>query len=215
VYIHRCIYPLIIATTLLMDATAVAQPSRAEHSPQLTVSLLMVDTAARGSELHRAAVREAASLWEPNRIAVTEEPSDAACVTVLIERNQLSDDVRSTRLLTLGHIRFTKSGTPEPTIMVSLPAVIELLSRSAPLRAGGQRLDEHTVWRAVGRVIAHELGHFILRFPAHSSDGLLSEQHSPEGFAADDRRPFQLSSSLRPRLLEILRNAADMCSHAR
>lgn len=44
-----------------------------------------------------------------------------------------------------------------------------------------------------GRVLAHEIGHFLLRIPRHSAFGLMQAHHSANDFASPDKVRFVLA----------------------
>jgi hypothetical protein len=64
--------------------------------------------------------------------------------------------------------------------------------------------------RALGRVLAHEIGHFLLRFPAHAAAGLMAAQHTVDDLTDPSRLSFQLHQ-LEPRLREALPLALASC----
>lgn len=183
----------------------------AQVAPRLDVTLRILNLTPTSRRLHDVAVAEVASLWAPHGVAIRPGDSNTACISVYLEDTPLSADARATWLLSLAHIRFTEPGRPETSIRVSMPALTELLSRNHSFRVSARGAQEHSLWRATGRVIAHELGHFLLRFPAHTPTGLLAAQHTSEQFAGHDQRPFRLSPSLKPRLLEIQKKATAIC----
>ena len=98
----------------------------------------------------------------------------------------------------LGRIRF-RDGSPLGEIELSLAAASGL---SAHARLGGRPL---TAWpaairagvlpRILGRGLAHEIGHFILRSPEHTAAGLMVAGFAPDDVAWGDRSRFTLSKS--------------------
>jgi len=51
-----------------------------------------------------------------------------------------------------------------------------------------------------GRVIAHEIGHYLLHDPGHTSNGLMQAQHTGEDLASPVRHAFELSKEAAERL---------------
>lgn len=49
--------------------------------------------------------------------------------------------------------------------------------------------------RALGRVLAHELGHVLLAVPGHAPKGLMRRTFSPGDLAAPDRLRFSLTAN--------------------
>lgn len=98
----------------------------------------------------------------------------------------------------LGWIEFV-NGEPQPVIAVSPERARRLLATATYLGQPVRRLPAGLVQRltaiALGRAVAHELGHYLLRTPTHAAQGLmrasLRAQHlieavAPMQLAADD-----------------------------
>jgi hypothetical protein len=58
--------------------------------------------------------------------------------------------------------------------------------------------------RALGRVLAHEIGHFVLALPSHAPSGLMRPTFSGRELTTLDRKAFALSAELLPRLRDRL-----------
>jgi hypothetical protein len=108
-------------------------------------------------------------------------------------------------------------GSPQPstpTLFVSARAVREFVSRADYRgRALDQRpssLLERLTARAIGRVIAHELGHYLLEQRAHTAKGLMRSTYSPQDLIGPSLRPFQVS----PADALVLRREVARLSHA-
>jgi hypothetical protein len=73
-------------------------------------------------------------------------------------------------------------GRPAPVVLVSVPTLTEFLSRAAvhgrPLNERPQALQDHLLGRAIGRVTAHELGHYLLQRGGHAEKGLMRPHYS-------------------------------------
>jgi hypothetical protein len=104
----------------------------------------------------------------------------------------------------LGWIEFPTPGGPSNIITVSMPSVTRLIDesrwRGRPIEDLPAGLRRQFVRRAVGRVIAHEIGHYLLRSSAHAPSGLMRGRLA----AADilDRNPANIR--LRPTEIERL-----------
>ena len=61
-------------------------------------------------------------------------------------------------------------------------------------------LREELLGRALGRVLAHEIGHYLLVWRAHTPDGLMRAAFRGEVLIQPGRRAFELSDRLVPRL---------------
>ena len=56
------------------------------------------------------------------------------------------------------------------------------------------------IGRALGRVLAHEIGHYLLILRSHTPDGLMQPSFKAAALVAPDRGAFALSDRLVPRL---------------
>jgi len=118
-------------------------------------------------------------------------------VRVLISPNLPPQDTTAGKP-SLGRIRF-RDGSPLGEIELSLAAASGL---SAHARLGGRPL---TAWpaavragvlpRILGRGLAHEIGHFMLRSPEHTAAGLMAAGFAPDDVAWGDRSRFTLSKN--------------------
>ena len=92
----------------------------------------------------------------------------------------------------LGWIGFDEDGTPTRNIYVSHTNALTLLnmteSERSPSRMPRAEL-ETLLGRAMGRALAHELGHFLLTLKGHTETGLMrARRTSTEFFSRDSSR---------------------------
>jgi hypothetical protein len=145
-----------------------------------------------------AAAAEAADIWMPygvavglagRRGAVADNPE---LLTIAISTSTGSGPSRET----LGAIGFDADGTPRSHLTVFFDRLMHLLSLTPTWRTGEPHwprvLREQVVGRALGRVIAHEIGHFVLRTSDHTSSGLMRPMHGSDELIAPDRSRFAL-----------------------
>lgn len=59
---------------------------------------------------------------------------------------------------------------------------------------------EELLGRALGRVLAHEIGHYLLVWPSHTSGGLMRSAFQGHALIERKRHTFGLSDTLMPRL---------------
>lgn len=74
---------------------------------------------------------------------------------------------------TLGWIRFTAPDAPESQIHLSRANAEDLMERTASLRDARAIQHEILLARALGRALAHELGHYLLKSRTHAASGLM------------------------------------------
>jgi hypothetical protein len=154
----------------------------------------------------RGAVAEAAALWAPYRVAVvTLQPTSTACGPARLGEAVLTVRVAEPGLDTarawsspFAAIRFLADGEPEPTILLHYDAVIK--RGLGTLSVGGTRepqwpkaVRDRILGRMIGRVLAHEIGHWVLRSRDHSTSGLMRAQQTTDALAEPGRARFALA----------------------
>jgi hypothetical protein len=96
----------------------------------------------------------------------------------------------------VGQIQFM-GGEPGRIITLSLWTASSLITRDpgvgALVRRVGPRLTQQWTGRMLGRALAHEIVHYLLRSPLHTPTGLMRATHSVEAFVGRDRSAFRLS----------------------
>jgi hypothetical protein len=110
----------------------------------------------------------------------------------------------------LGQIDFAGDGTPDPEIVIAseyLQKEVEKASWSGqPLANRPQTLRRQAAGRAIGRVLAHELGHYLLRMPGHGRDGLMRPVYSIPALLEPQTRKYRLAPRDEARLRDLLLN---------
>jgi hypothetical protein len=171
-------------------------------------SLRVVFDAARivNPAMRAKAINEAARIWaQYDVLLVTEEDGRCtavapAAVTVTIDLGRDSGSANEG----LGAIQFASDGTPASAIALNFDAVTRIAT-SAPFMglhpalwpAG---LRDEIIARALGRALAHEIGHYLLRSPHHANSGLMQARQKGSTLGGPNSRPFTLSQPDRARL---------------
>jgi hypothetical protein len=164
-----------------------------EELPEVVKLRLVLHEVPLSEEIERRTRNEVESIWEPTGIDIewvdTEEAQRTPVIYVVMRRDTKSP---STKARVAGWIRFRPDGLPSNLIEVSYPTVLRKLQNARHL--GGWRYDESTreaqdvlMGRAIGRVVAHELGHWLLG-RGHSL-GLMKPNFSSEDLI-HPRRPI-------------------------
>lgn len=160
----------------------------------------------------RALMREAEIIWQPYGVALTWVLLDRASKvllpadTVRITRDDAGNRDRAYARANrrLGSVLFLGSGRPDNTVSLAVDAIRRIVDDTSS--AGRRVADwppsvrEELVGRAIGRVLAHEIGHYLLIWRSHTADGLMRSDFRGEALIAPDRRAFELSDRLVPRL---------------
>ncbi|HEX7140083.1 MAG TPA: hypothetical protein VF219_19685 [Vicinamibacterales bacterium] len=108
--------------------------------------------------------------------------------------------------LPLGWIFFDDPSTPEPEIYLSYENAVTLLDKSdgvvGPTRSMPQLQRETLLGRALGRALAHEIGHYLLASKVHTPKGLMMAVHSAFELFGVERVRFALAPSEQQRMVE-------------
>jgi hypothetical protein len=161
-----------------------------------TVSQYAIDTA----------IEEAAAIWSPYGVDVRA----AACSNPSTDAIRLMVRVIGSRTAgvgpgSIGSIEFVHD-TPRPNVRLFADDAWSMIEESAGegVRAWSPAYHDQIEGRTLGRALAHELGHYLLRMRGHSGSGLMRAHHSMLSFIEHDRHPFRLSSADASRLAVLI-----------
>jgi hypothetical protein len=154
----------------------------------------------------RTAVDEAAAIWSPYHVAIDQAlpcasaPDEATVISVSMGASSAAGQPYPSNI---GAIRFSEDGTPDPVVTVYFDLLKRFLAGVRfvlmPEYRWPPALRERILGRGLGRVIAHEIGHYLLG-ARHAPTGLMRAlQYTDELFAVP-RTGFTLSRSERRRL---------------
>lgn len=103
--------------------------------------------------------------------------------------------------LPLGWIQFPQPDRPDEHINVSYANARQLLEQSVGVVGAVSRmprLEQATLLgRAMGRALAHELGHYLLASKSHTPSGLMQARHSASQLFAAERVRFRIDVAQR------------------
>jgi hypothetical protein len=150
---------------------------------------------------YNTAIAEAAAIWLVHGVVVrAAAPGVPPSADTIVLRVVVRPRPASAGTLwrgPLGSVRFDGAGTPLAEIALYLPDLLDLLERSNLAGSGSNPwptiLRERAIGRAVGRVLAHELGHYLLRSRTHAQSGLMRAVQNTADLIAADRETFSLS----------------------
>lgn len=170
--------------------------SRPKPNPEfLSVPPLDVDVLAPDDMQPSLVARlldEASSVWGQVGVRFAWHVGDSPSSPV---RVIVADEIRSAGPdLPIGWIVFDGPGVPEPQIHVSRANGLRLLQATPGV--GGRfatmprREVEVLMGRALGRALAHELGHYLLASEAHTARGLMKAQFPAYALFDESRSPL-------------------------
>jgi len=157
---------------------------------------------------------EAAAIWAPAGIALEwtrDVPREARGLTI-----EVTIDDRPApagRAGALGWVMFTNGG-PERSIHLSRASAEHLLRSTSSLNDATIASHEALIGRALGRALAHELGHYILRSKVHTGRGLMRAAWTSDQAFAFIRDGFELTPEERATALNRVRVELACCARA-
>jgi hypothetical protein len=182
----------------------------------------------RSQLLIRAMTDEASAIWAPygvNFIWSTVRDDDASgCLdgsfNVIVQRRRPRAYAKSGQTV-LGFTRLPGPSIDHAPVIIDRDGVdqtLEWLTADRLAAAAGH----HTLWspdvgRALGRVLAHEVGHVLLAQAGHQPEGLMRASYGADELAGMRRETFTLSPAEIERLrarLDALRESIDANTRA-
>jgi hypothetical protein len=177
----------------------------------VAVVLTWSGAAAQPAVERRTMLQEADAIWRAHGVAVVAATPDQAITPPTAE---VRLDVRldrpaprptaPLRRARLGAILFDHDNAPATTLTIDVAAVESTVART---RWGGRPFDlwppawrETFVGRALGRVLAHELGHYLLASRVHTADGLMRASFDGDELLRPARGSFAIATRDLPRL---------------
>jgi hypothetical protein len=167
----------------------------------LQVTLAFQDSLPIADPIVRTAVQEAADIWAPYGLALKRGPAacDRTTGDTLVLAVEAADRVAPGRIgVVLGEVTFRPDGTPEPKVSLFLNALLTLIAETRALSLATLQsprvLRDLIIGRAVGRVLAHEIGHYILATRTHGTTGLMRSSQRSDDLVAPSRAGFKLSA---------------------
>jgi len=199
-----------IASSVMLLAAHIAAPAATPLPPSPVGIVLDVDSRLP-PPIQGLAVDEAARVWAPYRVAVTlrKNPTVATAepegAVLGVRLAGLAPRIAASSS-PFGSIRFV-DGRPEPLVFLHYEAIGRAIARNGALGLREEQwpalLRDRVLGRIVGRVLAHEIGHFVLRSPRHASRGLMRPIQSITELIAGNGDIFGLT----PQDLDLLRAA--------
>ena len=177
----------------------------------LGIVLTWTSAAAQPAAQVESMRREADAIWRPHGVAIAiltpaQAASPAAAdgrLVVTLAHAPRRPPVAGRRE-PLGAILFDHDNAPATTVTIDVGAVTATV---AGVRWGGRAIDawpvalrDAVVGRALGRVLAHEIGHYLLASRTHGSEGLMRAIFDGDELARPGRTGFTIVERDLPRL---------------
>jgi hypothetical protein len=174
---------------------------------------LQIDRSIAAAIDTRVLKEETSSLWTPYGVdLVWDESADRtlerSSLEVIIEP-RLPGDTTPAGASILGQARLAIEGLSQRPILVSFNATQRVLALQTNRRAAIHSEQDYELARALGRVLAHEIGHVLLAIPNHDTVGLMRPVFLPNELGESDRVPFRLTCGAVGRLRSRIRVIAE------
>jgi hypothetical protein len=158
------------------------------------------------------ALEETAAIWSPAGVALRSmqadsgvRPVDGLTVRVVVDDDRGQSSAANSAAI--GWINFDGASIPEALIHLSHRNVVQLLDASDQNRARPVLQRDLFLGRALGRALAHELGHYLLASKAHTERGLMRGRRWSDEFFSPDRAGFEIGGDERELIVARLRAA--------
>lgn len=146
-------------------------------------------------------IEEVDAIWKPAGLSIVwnREPVTEPSLHVTVGPARGAASSRES-VEPIGWILF-EDNRPQPNVYVSLANAADLLEHSGGVvgHSSGMPIVERETYlsRAMGRALAHEIGHYLLASRDHTHAGLMKATRSAAEFFSTDRVRFQLSTTER------------------
>jgi hypothetical protein len=155
-----------------------------------------------------ASLREAAQIWAPYGVVIGVDAADAAPADAELQVEVDTEREAGDGDNALGELYFTSDGVPGSTVTLYYRP-IERLARDAsvagsPARLWPRGLYDQLVSRVIGRTLAHEVGHFVLRTPRHEDRGLMRARQAGPTLVGPGHGAFALTTADQEQLARVL-----------
>ena len=167
------------------------------------ISISVDQTGGLSARQLQLAVEEIAAIWRDAGVEVTAPPSgelsltQAAGVSIRIVTFSIVPGGRDRPIL--AWVGVGPDHATLPALFVSLPAITSIIADGiylgCPVKKLTTDVTEQLVARAVGRVAAHELGHYLLRHGGHTPRGLMRTTFSPNDLVGSSLGPFRVTEA--------------------
>jgi len=177
----------LFATGLGSQVRGPAEPHNRRLGPQhLTVELVRTISM---SEAELETVRDQLMrIWRQEDVIVETTTSWPPGLRLVLTEAPIRAFSATSSLCDLGVTRFI-NGTPEPELTVSVTAAREFVRQARP--EWSSAVQSLIAARIVGRVAAHEMGHYLLAERGHRPYGLMRARFDGASLLAPHLEPFQ------------------------
>jgi hypothetical protein len=200
--------PFLCASLFASPAFAGRDPVRIDPSTPVVLSVRIISTAKDVGKTVPLMIDEADSLWRRYGVRLTRgDGASPQHVQIVIVDDPLPGSFRDGEGdRGLGWITFLTPETPRNVIYLSWNRTVKLFSElpgvKQPLEHLPDSLRIGALARALGRTLAHEVGHYVFSSTDHARVGMMRRNYSAFQLFERDAGPFRLDSD-RERALKL------------
>jgi hypothetical protein len=173
------------------------------NEPRLSVHLSIDQTGGLSEVQLQLAIQEVRKIWVDAGVLVTSgrygEPREPDQATISLRILLIPPLVKDKAERILAWVTPGPNGRSAPLLFVSLPAVTDMAmgatAYDVAVRKLTHELRDRLIAQAVGRVAAHELGHYLLQNAAHQDRGLMRAKYSAMDLMGDWLGPFKVPAA--------------------
>jgi hypothetical protein len=199
---------------LALISTLVCEPAAPVRS-SVTIAVHM--THGMSNEIARDALREASAIWKLGGVTLdwhaSSEPPGGGRSNVNVTFDDAPGSVAG-QDVPLGWVTLDASGVPEGTIFLSRKNALRLVDTIHEYRERPLKFKERLIARALGRALAHELGHYLTGSKEHSVSGLMKGRRLADEFFSTACVGFDVNDDERRLAARMLALAAANQCHA-
>jgi hypothetical protein len=173
----------------------------------MLVPISLHTVAGASKAMVKRAMAEVDAIWRDVGVKFEWHTDDDVPLSLHVEvGDAIGRGLAGARELPLAWIDFV-DGVPKDQIYVSVANARVLLDASASI---DRRVDlpvaavNEYLGRALGRSLAHEIGHYLFRSAVHDSKGVMATRRPTNELFGPDRGAFRLTSLQRDRLAIVL-----------
>jgi hypothetical protein len=189
--------------------------ARSQESAPPSLTLVVTTMPGISSAIVNRALNEAKAIWMAAGVTLewhksngSSRASNSSTVEVVL------DDARGSVSggdLPIGWINFNSSGMPEGIVHLSYRNVSQLIDASDAYRNRPTSYKELLAARALGRGLAHELGHQLTASKTHAPSGLMKGRRLIEELFSPSRSGFLLDGNEQRLAIHGLTSTAEHC----
>jgi len=208
--------PVLFVAVLALEVGPTAGPMPQTGHPtaapaEYRLHLQTIDRADLPVPVLNLAMLDVRRIWAPYRIAVawsSKAPDDDArdiLVRVVFQQTPRTADEPAR----LAWIPFLDGDVPRDVVYAAPGRALQVMNQRRRLIEKPRLLQEAIVGQAIGRSVAHEIGHFLTASAAHAETGLMRAVFSQAELAAPGLSAFTLTIEEVQRIRERLRSSVE------